>query len=142
MPMAPPADLADIGRDGFDLLEKAYGHSRVPEIAPPPPPLAANATSQKEWQEQPCVFRRTEVPLISERLPQYVIYHPSSTLQYQQPGYPSFHRIDVPLHHHFYSNYHHHRNPYPTAEDDADAVDSKRATHLFKRITIVEYRWG
>ncbi|KAI6684115.1 hypothetical protein NL676_030028 [Syzygium grande] len=130
MPMTPPANLADIGREGFDLLEKTYGHKRRPAVAPPPP--------LPQQKAQPCVYRQTKVPLITERLPEYVVSH--QTPQHQQPGYLSFHRIEVPLHHHYYSN--HHQNPYPPAEDDAygDAMDSNQAAVLYRGMKIIEYR--
>ncbi|KAK2631798.1 hypothetical protein EUGRSUZ_L02433 [Eucalyptus grandis] len=116
--MARPANLAEIGREGFDLLEKTWGHRRRPNLA-----------------TQPCVYNRTEVPLITQRLP--VVSLPMH--QYQQPGYPSFRRSEVPPHHHHNSTYHHR---YPPAEDDADAdaMDSNKAAVLFRGTKIVEYR--
>ncbi|KAF8038275.1 hypothetical protein BT93_B0966 [Corymbia citriodora subsp. variegata] len=130
--MAPPANLAHIGREGFDLLEKTWGHRRRPNLATPPPP--------PEQKAQPCVYTRTEVPLITQRVPEYVVSLPAH--QYQQPGYPSSRRSEVPLHHYYHSNYHHYQNPYPPSEDDAhdEAMDSNEATILFRGMKIVEYR--
>ncbi|KAI3421540.1 uncharacterized protein J3R85_012153 [Psidium guajava] len=128
--MAPPANLADIGRDAFDLLEKTYGHRRRTNLAPQPP--------LPQQKAQPCVYRPTEVPLITERLPDYVFSHPQH--QYQQPGYLSFHRSEVPLHCNYYSNYHHDHNPYPPVEDEAGAVDSNTAAVLFRGVKVIEYR--
>lgn len=123
--MARPANLAEIGREGFDLLEKTWGHRRRPTLA-----------------TQPCVYNRTEVPLITHRLPAPVVSHPMH--QYQQPGYPSLRRSEVPPHHHHNSTYHHRHHPYPPAEDDADAdadaMDSNKAAVLFRGTKIVEYR--
>ncbi|KAI4364460.1 hypothetical protein MLD38_020549 [Melastoma candidum] len=123
-----PSELARIGQQGFNLIDKHYGCRRYG--APPPPLLPIKEPSNILPWQQNLVYSPVEAPLVTEKvpaLPQHLLYH--------NPGYPVtyYYKPEVPPNRH-------------AAQMEGDAMENCKIIPMYKvsyaTEYVTEYRWS
>ncbi|OWM71202.1 hypothetical protein CDL15_Pgr011329 [Punica granatum] len=71
--MAPPTDLLQVAREGFPMIDEFYGRQQW--------------TPPSHRQNNPCVYRYTESPLITERPPYAQVLPNGTIIHYTQHQY-------------------------------------------------------
>lgn len=86
----PPADLVQVGREGFTLIDEMYNRRRH-RMFPPPPPLPPTIQPDEHLlRRQNCLYHRTEAPLVTQMVPSHqdhviLNYYPEPRFDTPQP---------------------------------------------------------